>query len=57
MLNVIFIYRKDPMKTGDIMSCPANLMENNENLRIYDILDPDIINICKYKNTILLKYH
>jgi hypothetical protein len=45
------------MNTGDIMSCPANLMENNENLRIYDILDPDIINIFKDKNTILLKYH
>lgn len=53
MLNVIFIHRKDPMNTGDIMSCPANLMEDNENLKIYDILDPDIINICKDKNIIL----
>lgn len=53
MLNVIFIHRKDPMNTGDVMSCPANLMENNENLKIYDILDPDIINICKDKNIIL----
>ena len=37
MLYVIFIHRKDPSNTGDIMSCPANLVENNKNLKIYNL--------------------